>query len=219
LTRRRFGRLAGLAVAAVALAACDKAANGEGSSAAPVAGEVNAGEVYRTAEGGYAMGSPDAPLKLIEFASFTCGHCAEFHEQVVPKIKEKYVATGKLQFEVRAFLRNEPDLAAAVLVDCAGPERFEAMADLIFSSQATWLARGNDYVAYVGELAKKAGIPSARYEQCANSLERKKAAIAVTQMGLQTYTIPGTPTLVLNGEVVERGAVWEELEKAIEDKL
>ena len=74
------------------------------------------------------MGSPDAPVTLVEYAMFTCPHCANFHKEVFPRIKEEYIDTGKVRLVYREVYFNRPSLWAAMIARCAPPERYFGIA-------------------------------------------------------------------------------------------
>ncbi|MGD8327163.1 MAG: thioredoxin domain-containing protein, partial [Sphingomonadales bacterium] len=204
----------------LALGACGDQSSANGDNTDTQAIQASSGDGFTpTADGGYAIGNPDASVKIIEFASFTCGHCASFHETVYPQLKEKYIDTGKVYFEMRPFIRNSADLYATIAINCAAPQNFEPMADLYFTSQRTWLT-SSDPNAYVETMAKRAGIPSSRYEQCTNDNGQKAAALTVTKKAQEAYQVNSTPTLVVNGKVVNgRRGWWLSLDAAIQEDL
>lgn len=172
----------------------------------------------RTEIGSFTIGSEDAPVTVIEYASYTCGHCAHFHEEVFPKLKEKYIDSGKVRFEMRTFSRNEPDFYASLVVDCAGEDRFEPMADLFFGSQQEWLTSSNPN-EFVATLAKRAGFSTTRYEQCIADETKRKEVLSLTQEGLRKYRVNATPTLIVDGEVIDYRQGWIDLDRAIQSAL
>ncbi len=123
--------------AVLTLVACnsDEAADGEVAEGEAVAAvPAPAGQTWSevasvTPEGGIVEGNPNAPIKLIEYASHTCGHCAEFSEAAAEPLRSKYIETGKVSFELRNQIHDPIDLTIAVLARCAGPEAFHAFAE------------------------------------------------------------------------------------------
>ncbi len=99
----------------------------------------------RTPTGAHLIGNPAARVKLVEYASYTCPHCAEFAEQSAPVLKDRMVRSGAVSLEYRHLIRDGMDLAAAVLARCAGPKAFAATSDMIFATQGRWLQRAFDY--------------------------------------------------------------------------
>ena len=84
------------------------------------------------------IGSDDAPVKVIEYASLTCPHCARFHTDVFGQIKANYIETGKVQFEMRDVYFDRYGLWAAMIARCGGPERYFGITDILFKKQAEW---------------------------------------------------------------------------------
>jgi hypothetical protein len=82
------------------------------------------------------LGDPDAPVTIIEYASLTCPHCAQFHNEVLPDLKERYIETGKVQLIYRDFPLDERALMAAALAHCAGPDRYFGFLDVLFETQS-----------------------------------------------------------------------------------
>ena len=89
------------------------------------------------------LGDPDAPVTIIEYASLTCPHCAQFHNEVLPELKERYIAPGKVRLIYRDFPLDQVALAAAALAHCDGSDRYFSMLDVLFETQRNW-ARADD---------------------------------------------------------------------------
>ena len=146
LRKARFKALCMFGAVAV-LSACgqessEAAGNKAGSApkaAAPAAKANWLEAVKATPEGGFAIGNPNAPVKLIEFASLTCPHCRDFHEMAMPTIKGEYVAKGKVYYEFRNFVLNPADYGATMLARCQGPSAFFGLADAFFKNQQAWI--------------------------------------------------------------------------------
>lgn len=136
-TRRPLWAIA-LAPLALSLAACGGEADGEEQSdaiaAIPAPEGSNWGETVTVSEqDGYVLGNPDAPLKLVEYASHTCGACAVFSATGKPGLRE-YVATGVVSFEQRNLVRDPIDLTIATLVRCGAPENMQTLSDQAWSN-------------------------------------------------------------------------------------
>lgn len=232
----------GLASALI-LAGCGGAETGNTSTpAAPVAGTAApAGtqwtdKVEKTAEGGFRMGNPDAPIKLIEYGSRTCGHCAAFATSGMEPLKA-YISAGKVSFEFRDFLLNPIDLGAALLGQCAGPAPFFAIMDQMYEQQATLLSNspkeGDPFLKQVeamspaqrtialaekfGYLAfvQQRGVPEAQARQCLADQGAIDALVKGNEAAQKEYNIPGTPTFILNGKVLENTGTWPQVEAAL----
>lgn len=209
----------------IALSACDQSnsaatnANEQAVEVTTSTEKVDSSYTFsRTEDGGYVIGAEDAPVSVIEYASFTCGACANFHETAYPRLLEKYINTGKVRFEMRSYLRAEPDFYATLVMSCAPAERFEALADLFFDNQREWLTSG-DYNGYVETLAKRAGFSASRYQQCITDEDARKTALNTTQRGNEVYKINATPTVIVDGEVLQMRDFWLDLDRAIQSAL
>ncbi|RME68656.1 MAG: DsbA family protein, partial [Alphaproteobacteria bacterium] len=167
--------------------------------------------------GGFAIGADDAPVKIIEYGSYTCPHCTHFHEDVLPKLKEKYIDRGLVHFEFRSFVANGPDLLASMLVACEGAARFEPLSDLFFArlgGEVEW-RQGSDPNAYVAELAKRAGVPATRFQQCQADSAMRDKLMAMRQGAIDDYNLRGTPTIVVNGKVRQNVNEWDALDRLV----
>src|SRR3982074_3414113 len=99
------------------------------------------------------LGKPDAPITIIEYASLTCSHCAKFAVNVLPKLKEKWVETGKAKLIMRDYPLDERAMRAAMVTRCAPPERYYPFAEMFFA-QPELRVSGSDYLAVLEKLVK-----------------------------------------------------------------
>lgn len=136
MTLRRATFTALAAPLALALAACgsdtEEGEIPEGEVIAPIEapdGQVWADMARMTDEGGIEIGNPGAPIKLVEYASHTCGHCAEFSEQAAAPLRDNYIASGRVSYEIRNQIHDPIDLTFAILARCAGPAAFHPLAE------------------------------------------------------------------------------------------
>lgn len=165
------------------------------------------GDLYKPGPlGDHVIGKDDAPVTIVEYASFTCGHCASFHIKTFPKLKEKYIDTGKVKLIFRPFPTGPAELsiAAAMLAHCAGKERYFAMTSALMETQSNWMATQNP-VPLLQKLASQAGIDEAKFTQC---LSDQTLAAEVQRTGLrgfETFGVEGTPTFFINGTIVVDG--------------
>ena len=103
------------------------------------------------------IGNENAKIDIVEYASYTCSHCATFHTNVYPKLKQDYIETGKVRFTYREVYFDKYGLWASMIARCAGPEKFFGLTDLIYKSQDKWARAGED-TAIVSELSKLAKV-------------------------------------------------------------
>ncbi|WP_298841351.1 DsbA family protein [uncultured Roseobacter sp.] len=150
-----------------------------------------------------SLGNPDAPVTVIEYASFTCPHCASFHAGAYKQLKADYIDTGKINFVYREVYFDRPGLWASMIARCAGtPTAFFGMADLIYEGQSTW-ARAGDMVSIVDELrriGRLAGLDGDTMEACLQDADNARTLVAWYQENAQADGIDSTPSFVINGE-------------------
>ena len=165
----------------------------------------------------HVLGKPDAPVTIVEYASLTCGHCATFHKNVLPKLKSEWIDTGKAKLVYRDFPTGPKNLSvgASMINHCAQPEFYFRLLSVLMESQESWMTSGNPLVE-LKKYAKLAGVSSEKVDAC---LKDQTLASAIEERAVDAhrkYGIEGTPTLLVNGKVVPGGAVsFEELDKAL----
>jgi protein-disulfide isomerase len=163
------------------------------------------------------MGSETAPVTIIEYASMTCPHCAAFEAMVFPKLKEKYIDTGKVRFILREFPLDGLAAAAFMLARCAGPDKYYPMVETLFAQQAKWAVRNP--IEPLMAIAKQAGFTQQSFEACINDKDQLTKVQQVRDRAAQTFKVKATPTFFINGELHEGGMSIEELDKLIEPYL
>lgn len=190
--------------------------------------------------GGYIMGNPKAPVRLIEYASLTCPHCAAFSEEGAPALRDTYVAKGLVSYEIRPLTRDRMDLAAFLLARCGGPRPFFASVSDIFAHQADWLekAAGVESSFYtrletlppealLPALAKSAGLDAMmlrygidqKHQQACLIDQAAQKQLAAMRAQAESLGVPGTPGFLINGTLVPNAASWDALEPALRAAL
>lgn len=160
------------------------------------------------------LGNTAAKVVLIEYASLSCPHCANFHATILPRLKTDWIETGKLLYVYRHFPLNAPALWAALVTECQQGESFFGMLDLLFAQQQQWLT-AEDTAGELFKVSQLAGFDQARFDQCMNDEAALNKILDRVDYATATYDIKGTPTIILNGEKVQPKS-YEELSKAIE---
>ena len=148
------------------------------------------------------QGEESAPIEMIEYASFTCPHCATFHADVYPKLKINYIDKGLVKFIYREVYFDKYGMWASMIARCAGPDRFFGMTDQIYRKQSDW-ARAEGDVAIVTQLRKiglLAGLDEAQLNSCLQDGEKLRALVEWYSENAKRDKIKSTPTLVINGE-------------------
>ena len=160
------------------------------------------------------LGKADAPITIVEYASLTCPHCAHFDVDVLPKLKEKWINTGKAKLVLRDFPLDEPALRAAMVARCAPAERFYPLVDTFFAQQEQWVM-SRDYRGALEKLAKLGGMSDKEFKAC---ISDKKLEDQVAQSRLtasQQLGVDATPTFFINGKKFEGAPTVEAFDQAL----
>jgi len=160
----------------------------------------------------HVLGDPKAPITLIEYASFTCPHCAHFSVAILPEVKKKWVDTGKVKLIYRDFPLDQTALKAAQLAECAAKERYYGVVDMIFATQQNWATASDP----IGELTKSlriAGMGEAEVKACLAN-EAVANGVIADYRGGETLGVNSTPSLFINGEMFKGARTVEELDAA-----
>ncbi|MBP7240497.1 DsbA family protein [Amaricoccus sp.] len=167
-----------------------------------------------------ALGDPEAPVTMVEYASFTCPHCADFALNVMPELKAQYIDTGKVRLIYREVYFDRPSLWASMIARCAGEDRYFGVAELLFRDQQTWTqaADAQGLVNALFSIGRQAGMIDGEMQACMQDGDFAQALVTWFQGNAQTDSIDATPTFVLNGEKLAN-MPWPELKAKIEEKL
>ena len=241
------------AAAALAISGCNGDSSGNGNSSSggetaqaqqvepPADGDWSK-VVTQTPQGAFVMGNPNAEVRLIEFGSMTCPHCAEFDETGVPKLVEQYVKPGKVAYEYRNYVRDPYDITASLIARCNGAERFFPLTRALFENQQGWMGKVQaaseqqlQQVANLGpeqqfvqiaqladlqQWAAQRGVPTAKSSQCLTNQEEVNRLVQMNADATNEYpNLPGTPSFVINGTLVENAASWEALEPKLREAV
>jgi protein-disulfide isomerase len=234
-------RFAPLALAIFALAACNKSSDSPSSSAvikaiAPPAGTAWSDKVEATPEGGVRMGNPAAPIKLVEYGSLSCPHCAKLAEDGFPKLTGDYVKSGRVSYEFRSFVIHPQDVPLTLLAKCGSLETFFPLVEQIYKNFEAMEAPLQDPAVQQKANAAIQGPPEQRMTGLAEALgftqffsargltvdkahacladgAKVKALDALTQK-YSSDGIESTPTLILNGEKLGT-TDWADLDNAL----
>lgn len=243
---RRIAALTFALPVALALAACGSEKEGDDTALpkgdpiaaiAPPAGEQWAEVSAETPEGGFRVGNPDAPLKLVEYASHTCPHCAEFSKESGEKLRGQYVASGVVSYEIRNLIRDPLDLTIATLVRCSGPAAFHPLADQAWANldafyqnlqtnkgaadaamQQAGAARfqGLAQAAGLYDFFAARGISKEQASQCLSHVDRIKVVAERSDKDSAEKQITGTPSFFLNGKRIDF-TTWDAVEPILQN--
>jgi protein-disulfide isomerase len=183
---------------ALALAACSKGG-----------GKISAEDM--------SMGDANAPVKMVEYASASCSHCAAFNNEVFPAFKAKYIDTGKVHYTLKEFLTPPVEMAAAgfLTARCAGKDKYFSVLDAVYHSQQEMFQSG-DIRGPLLRIAQSAGMTESQFNACITDETALKALNARVEKASRDEKITGTPTFVVNGKQVASGEVTlQQLDTAI----
>jgi protein-disulfide isomerase len=144
------------------------------------------------------LGTPDAPITIIEYASMTCPHCAHFDEDVLPAIKKKWIDTGKVRLVLRDFPLDDEAVHASMIARCAPPKEFYAYIDTFFNDQEQWVEVPN-YQAELTRLAELGGMGKDQVDKCLNDKALENQVLASRLAAANQLGVDATPTFFING--------------------
>jgi len=184
-----------------------------------------------TPAGGLLIGNPNAAVKLVEFGSLTCPHCRHFHETGLPVVKARYVASGAVSYEYRAFSLNGIDLMAGHLLYCQAPAAAWAFVNKAYSRQDQLVApfmqiseadraavqklpddQQGPRMAELGRLPAFSGLTPAQYQACIAARPAMERLMAIRTDAVKTHGLTGTPSFLLNGRMQADVFDWAALE-------
>jgi protein-disulfide isomerase len=170
--------------------------------------------------GDFSLGSPDAPVKIVEYASFTCPHCAAFHANVFKALKADYIDTGKVHFTLREVYFDRYGLWAAMVARCGGDMRYFGIHDMLFDQQQDWAASQDptEVVAKLKTIGLTAGLDQAALDVCLNDQASAEALIKQFETNMAADGVKGTPTIFVNG-AMHSNMAYDDLKAIIEAEL
>jgi len=166
------------------------------------------------------LGDVNAPIEIIEYASMTCPHCANFHSDVYPQLKANYIETGKVKFVFREVYFDKYGMWASMIARCAGPDRFFGVIDQMFEKQKTWSRAGNDLaiVTELSKIGKLAGLGDDQINACLQDADNLRNLVGWYKANMEEHKINGTPSFVIDGEMVSNRS-YDELSALLDEKL
>ena len=162
-----------------------------------------------------AQGSDSAPVTVIEYASPTCPHCADFSNNVKPSFVAAYVDTGKVKLITRPFVRNVLDAAVFMLAEASGPENYHNVLSTYFKTQGTWAASQTPRDAIL-EIAKQLGFTQETFDAALTNQALFTGMEAVREQALSEFGLAGTPTFYVNGKTLTGDKTLEQLAAEID---
>jgi protein-disulfide isomerase len=240
---RRLSSLTIAVTLALTLSACGGGNESGGTpsgeaiaNVAPPAGQTWS-QMVRATDEGFIMGNPAAPLKVVEYGSYTCSHCAEFSVASHQEMVSEFIDTGRVSFELRPFIRDPLDLMLAATTTCVGPERFFPLSENIWAgfeevlSGAQAAPNAAQNIAALPEAQRFSslatawgvdrffaarGLPTAELNRCLGNVEAMGQLEQRTRAASERWEIAGTPTFLLNDTVMEGVGTWEAMKERLQ---
>lgn len=210
-------------------------------AALPVSAQNYATMVTTTPAGAYVLGNPKAKVRLVEYLSYSCSHCAHFTGEAAVPLKRDYVAKGLVALELRNLVRDPFDLAAALIARCGGPSRVFGLTEALMDRQPVWMADGQVLIAKQGEalqkmqlipqlqliakesgliaLAQTKGVTPAQSNACLAAPLMHKTVIAMTKDAVEVRKINSTPTFLINNKPGPSSSEWADMDTALRTAL
>ena len=210
------------------------------TAAAPLAmaASGNWNTTFAATENGHRVGNPNAETHLMMFVSYSCPHCANFEKQADAALRAGYIHSGRVSVEVRHMIRNPLDLAAALATECGPQDRFFSRHRAMMLAHDTWMAKAQSATAAQQqrwssgtlpsrmraiaadldfyELMEPRGLSRTALDRCLSDEARAAEIAATSQAQSARYSIPGTPSFVINGELLEGVHTWPALRSALD---
>jgi protein-disulfide isomerase len=190
-------------------------------------------QTYSETGKGHRVGNPAAPAQLVEFVSYTCPHCAHYAQVSEGALRLGYVGEGKVAVEVRHVIRNQVDMAAALITECGPADRFFDRHRTMMLGHTTWIAKaqaatpaqqarwrsgtiGQRMQAIAGdldfyELMEPQGMGVAQIDRCLSDEAKARAIAELSEANSTEFSVPGTPSFVLGGVLLPEVHTWEAL--------
>ncbi len=169
----------------------------------------------------FSLGDPAAKVQITEYASFTCPHCARFHDTVWAGLKKNYIDTGKVHFTYREVYFDRYGLWGAMVARCGGEMRYFGVVDVLYSTQKEWAASEdpNVTVENLKKIGRSVGMDDAALDVCLKDAKQAEALVAHFEKGMKDDDIQGTPTFIVNGEKHSGEMSYEEFAKIVDDAM
>lgn len=148
------------------------------------------------------QGNPDAPVQVIEYASYTCPHCASFHANQYQELKENYIDTNQIGFTYREVYFDQPGLWASMVARCGGEMRFFGITNILYETQQDWARQesGEAIAASLRQIGKIAGLSDADLDACLSDGDTAQELMAWYRSNAELDNVTSTPTFIINGE-------------------
>tara|TARA_Y100000591_G_scaffold329721_1_gene358939 strand:- start:175 stop:864 length:690 start_codon:yes stop_codon:yes gene_type:complete len=164
-----------------------------------------------------SIGDDNAPITIIEYASMTCSHCADFHTETYPDLKEDYIEKGQVKFIFREFPLDKLSMATSMLARCVDNSISLAFIDILFQNRNKWYS--DNAITELKNLSKQAGLSSEDFDQCLNNQGLLDQLIMQKENAVKEFQINSTPSFIINGKVISGNKPYSYFKSEIEKIL
>ncbi len=163
----------------------------------------------------YVMGKENAPITIVEYASYTCSHCADFNNKVLPQIKKDWIDTGKAKLVLRDFPLDQVALGISMLTYCAPKEKYLPLRAAFFAKQDKWISSKNLRLELFTIAREVGGLSEPDSAKCLANQELAKKLQAQQEEAIKELKIESTPTFTVNGSIIRGAPSYEEFQKIL----
>ncbi len=156
--------------------------------------------VLSISDNDFYIGSPDAPVTIIEYASMSCSHCADFHNNTLDDLKSEYIDTGKVRFVFRDFPFNYPALAGSMIVGCVPKDAKYQYMNALYKLQNNWIRREHsDTRKELYKIMQSGGMKQEEFDLCLSNIDLENDILEGVMSAQREFNIRSTPSFIING--------------------
>ena len=165
---------------------------------------VLAGSVLEITENDFVIGDEDASITIIEYASLSCSHCADFHINTLPKLKEEFVDTGIAKIVFRDFPFNYPALLGSMVLRCVSEDIRFQYSNALYKLQSKWVVRENaKSTQELYKIMQSGGMSKKEFDQCIKNVDLENEILQGVINVQNEFNIKSTPSFIINGILLE----------------
>lgn len=166
------------------------------------------------------LGNENADVTVVEYASYTCPHCASFHQGAFKQLKEDFIDTDKIKFTYREVYFDRPGLWASIIARCGGQEKFFGISDMLYTQQRNWTASGDpvQIAEALRKIGRTAGLENDTLEACLADADKAQALVSWFEVNAAEDGIRSTPSFMIDGKLYSNMA-YNEFADILNDKL
>lgn len=165
-----------------------------------------------------SLGEESAPIKMVEFASLTCGHCARFHNEVFPLLKKEYIDNGKIYFTYNDFPLDKFALKASVIARCSGNEKYFSFLKVLYKKQSDWTSSQDPFKSLL-KIAKLGGLKNDEIKVCVGNQSIEDGILKKRLNSTKKFDITATPTIYINGKKYDGDLTYEALKLKLDSLI